>query len=99
MKTNSLIFSLVSLSLSLTALSARAANLREENEPVQLPAYIVKAERQSAAQQMIDHSLQQLRAIAAKPVVVECTAPLLCASKSAGEQTEKKTSTVVVAGL
>lgn len=98
MKTNSLIFSLVSLSLSLTALSASATNLPEETEPVQLPAYIVKAERRSAAEQAVDRSLQQLRAIAAKPVAVESTAPLLPA-KQTGEQTEKKTSATVVAGL
>ena len=98
MKTNSLIFSLVSLSLSLTALSAHAANLPAETEPVQLPAYIIKAERKSAAEQAIDRSLQQLRAAAAKPLTVECTAPLLPA-KSAGEQPKTKAPTVVVAGL
>ena len=96
MKTNSLIFSFVSLGLSLTALSARAANLPAETEPVRLPAYIIKAERKSAAEQAVDRSLQQLRTIAAKPVAVEHIAPLLPA-KSACEQ--PRTPTVVVAGL
>ena len=98
MKKNSLIFSLVSLSLSFTILPARAANQTEETEPVQLPAYVIKAERQSAAEKVIDRNLQQLRALAAKPVAMEHTVPLLKV-KTTGNQPDTKTPTVVVAGL
>ena len=98
MKTNALIFSLVSLSLSFTFLPARATSQTEEANPVQLPVYVIKAERQSATEKTIARALQQLRAQAAKPVAVERPTPLLKA-KNTGNQSDTKTPTVVVAGL
>lgn len=98
MKTNSLLFSLVILSLSFTVLPARAVSPIEETAPVQLPAYVVKAERQSTVEQAVQRSLQQLRALAAKPVTIEKAATPI-RSEIAGEHLETKTPTVVVAGL
>jgi hypothetical protein len=98
MKTNSLLFSLMILSLSFTVLPARATSPTEETAPVQLPVYVIKAECQSAGEQAINRSLQQLRAAAAKPIAIENTATPL-KSQTAGDTSDKKTPTVVVAGL
>lgn len=98
MKTKSLIFTFVSLSLSFTALSVRAANNSDESEPVQLPAYVVKADRPTSAEKKIDRSLQQLRALATKPLAVEPIAPLLQA-QGVEKAKDAQSSTVVVAGL
>ena len=98
MKTNSLIFSLVSLSLSFTVLPALAASQPEEIETVKLPAYVIKAERHTAAEQVVERSLQQLRAAAAKPVAVESAVTQLTA-KPSDHRSESKVQSVVVAGL
>ena len=97
MKTNSLIFSLVSLSLSFTVLPALAASQPEETETVTLPAYGIKAERQTAAEQVVERSLQQLRAAAAKPVTAAFADPQLTAKES-NPRPDAKTP-AVVAGL
>ena len=88
----------MSLSLSFTVLPALAASQPEEIETVKLPAYVIKAERHPAAEQMVERSLQQLRAAAAKPVVVESAAPPLT-GKSSDHRSESKMPSVVVAGL
>jgi hypothetical protein len=98
MKTNALVFSLASLSLSFTVLPARAASPTEETEPVQLPVYVVNAERLSDAEKTIERSLQQLRALAAKPITVERPVPFFMA-KTTGNLQEKKAPGVIVAGL
>jgi hypothetical protein len=98
MKTSSSLFFLVILSLS--AFSAHAAGATEETAVVRLPTYVIEAPRQTPAEQAIKRSLDALRAVAAKPMVVKI-APPFPEVKNSGRQPEPKSpaSAVVVAGL
>ena len=98
MKTK-IFFSLVSLSL--TFLSAIASSPSDETDSIQiLPAFVVKAPRQSPAEKTISQNLAALRAVAAKPIAIKISLPL-SEARTAQAQTDQKTSTpvVVVAGL
>ena len=98
MKTSLRLLALVSLSF--TALSASTANPTEETAPVQLPAYVITAPRLTPAEQEIKRSLDALRAVAAKPMVVKITLPLPeVKSPRVQPETKAHAVAVVVAGL
>ena len=103
MKTSLYLLSLVSLSL--TALSARAASPTEETEPVRMPVYVIEAPRQTPAEKEIQRCLDAMRAAAAKPLAIKIPLPLsLPEAKKATVQSESKSSQptptgVIVAGL
>ena len=94
-------FKIISLaSLSLTALSIKAASPTEETEPVRLPVYVIEAPRMTPAEMEIQHSLDALRAVTAKPMVVKFPRPLPEAKSTAAQPEPKAATTaVVVAGL
>ena len=94
-------FKIISLaSLCLTALSIKAASPTEETEPVRLPVYVIEAPRLTPAEKEIQQSLNALRAVTAKAMLVKFPRPLPEA-KSTATKPEPKSSTaaVVVAGL
>ena len=101
MKTSLYLLSLVSLSL--TALSARAASPAEETAPVCMPVYVIEAPRLTPAEKEIQRALDAMRAAAAKPLAIKIPLPLPEAKK-ATVQSESKSSQptaggVIVAGL
>lgn len=99
MKTNHIILSLVSLSFTMITASATTAPT-ENISPVTLPVFEVKVQRQNSVEQEVARNLNELRAIAAKPLVVKFSNPLPEA-KSISIRQEPKTpeKIVILAGL
>jgi len=92
MKKTHLLLALVSLSL--TVVAARAANTPTKNDCVELPAYTVTAERQSAAEKQIARNLEELRDAAKAVVPVKAEIPLVT---SVGRGAAKAASALILA--
>ena len=98
MKSKVLLLSLACLGL--TSLTAIASRPEEENETVQLPAYVLTVPRHTAAEMEIQRGLDALKALAAKPVVVRVTLPLPEVKKFRIQPDKKAPGkSVIVAGL
>ena len=69
-------FALLALA-SVVATNARAAHSDTSSSPVNLPTYVVEAERGSPAESRVNHSLNALRALARTPVTVSIELPAL----------------------
>lgn len=78
MKKNLLLSSLL---LAVLASGAAAAQAGDQSEPLALPTYVVEAERQAAAEEHVNRSLDELRAQAGTPVVVSVELPALKAQR------------------
>lgn len=99
MKTNVLLFSLVSFGF--TVLPSFASAPVENPESVQvLPAYAVEAPRQTPGEKSIQAQLDALRAVSTKPVAIEVALPALDGKKIVIKPEQKTPANdVIVAGL